>query len=94
MTGAPKQRTMQILEGLEQSPRGIYAGSIGYFSMSGAVDLNIVIRTCVAMADKTTYGIGGAITVLSDKFDEFEETAVKSAPFLSLFKAAFPQRHG
>lgn len=94
MTGAPKKRTMQILEGLENSPRGIYAGSIGYFSTSGAVDLNIVIRTCVATPDKTTYGIGGAITVLSDKFEEFEETAVKSAPFLSLFNASFPQRRG
>lgn len=92
MTGAPKLRTMQILDLLEQGPRGIYSGSIGYFSLSGAVDLNIVIRSFVATKTQTTYGIGGAVTILSSSEEEFEEIKVKSAPFLSLFNAKFPAR--
>lgn len=90
MTGAPKLRTMQILDHLEHAARGIYSGSIGYFSLSGAVDLNIVIRTFVATKAKTTYGIGGAVTILSSPEDEFEEIKVKSVPFLSLFNVTFP----
>lgn len=92
MTGAPKVRTMQIIQDLEGGPRGIYSGAIGYFSLSGACDLSIVIRTLVVTPSRVTYGVGGAIVALSDPDDEFEETAVKATPLLRLLDAAFPDR--
>ncbi|MFF1700085.1 aminodeoxychorismate synthase component I [Streptomyces sp. NPDC058257] len=94
MTGAPKLRTMQLIDRLEAGPRGVYAGAIGYFSLSGAADLSVVIRTLVLTPGRAAYGIGGAIVALSDPADEFEETAVKSAPLLGLTDAGFPGRAG
>jgi para-aminobenzoate synthetase len=92
MTGAPKIRTMQIIDRLEEGPRGVYSGAVGYFSLSGAADFSIVIRTAVASASagRIEFGIGGAITALSDPAAEFEETAVKAAPLLRLLDAPFP----
>jgi para-aminobenzoate synthetase len=81
MTGAPKIRTMQIIDRLEGGPRGIYSGVIGYFSLSGAVDLGMTIRTVVAKPGAATYGVGGAIITLSDPEREVEETMTKAAAF-------------
>ncbi len=78
MTGAPKLRTMEIIDRLEDGPRGVYSGAIGWFGLSGAVDLNIVIRTLVATGSGVRFGVGGAIIALSDAEEEFAETAVKS----------------
>ncbi|MBL3808123.1 aminodeoxychorismate synthase component I [Streptomyces sp. BRB081] len=92
MTGAPKIRTMRIIDRLEGGPRGVYSGAIGYFSLTGAVDLSIVIRTVVLSGGRLRYGVGGAVIALSDPADEFEETAVKAAPLLRLLNTAFPGR--
>jgi para-aminobenzoate synthetase len=89
MTGAPKIRTMAIIDDLEEGPRGIYSGALGYFSLSGAADLAITIRTIVAQPDSISYGTGGAIIALSDPAAEYEETLVKAAPLSAPFAASF-----
>ncbi|MFE4637508.1 aminodeoxychorismate synthase component I [Streptomyces sp. NPDC056773] len=92
MTGAPKIRTMQIIDELEEGPRGVYSGAIGYFSLCGGADLSIVIRTAVVTEEGIRYGVGGAIVALSDPADEFEETITKTTPLLRLLGRGFPGR--
>jgi para-aminobenzoate synthetase len=88
MTGAPKLRTLEILDALEGGARGVYSGAIGYFSLSGAVDLSMAIRCLVVTPDEVTLGAGGAITALSDPAAEIEETRVKAGALLRTLAAA------
>jgi para-aminobenzoate synthetase len=78
MTGAPKKRTMEIIDRLEAGPRGIYSGSIGFFGLNGSTDLSIVIRTIVVTPEDVTVGVGGAIIDLSDPQEELDEMILKS----------------
>ncbi|WP_030678378.1 aminodeoxychorismate synthase component I [Streptomyces cellulosae] len=87
MTGAPKVRTMEIIDRLEEGPRGVYSGSLGWFALSGAADLSIVIRTLVITDERMSFGVGGAIVALSAPDEEFEETVVKSRAVLTAVAA-------
>ena len=90
MTGAPKIRTMGIIDELESGPRGVYSGGLGYFSLDGSVDLSMVIRTLVLTPGRMEYGVGGAILALSDPAAEWEEIRVKTRPLLGLLGVDFP----
>jgi para-aminobenzoate synthetase len=87
MTGAPKLRTMQIIDRLEDGPRGFYSGALGWFGLSGAADLSIVIRTLTATKGRVSFGVGGAVIALSDAEEEFEETVVKSRAMVTALLA-------
>ncbi|EAD5867972.1 aminodeoxychorismate synthase component I [Listeria innocua] len=79
ITGAPKARTMEIISELEDSPRGVYCGAIGFLEPNGNAIFNVPIRTISIADNKATYGVGGGIVWDSDAESEFSEIHAKSA---------------
>jgi len=80
MTGAPKISAMQIIEKLEKTKRGLYSGTVGYFSPEGDFDFNVVIRSILYNEEKKyiSYSVGGAITSKSSPEKEYEECLLKA----------------
>ena len=78
ITGAPKIRSMEIIEELEPVKRAIYTGAIGYISFDGNMDTSIVIRTILVKGKKIYFQVGGGIVADSDPVKEYEETLHKA----------------
>jgi para-aminobenzoate synthetase component 1 len=80
MTGAPKVSALKIIENLEETKRGLYSGSIGYFTPEGDFDFNVVIRSILYNEEKKyiSYSVGSAITAKSTPQKEYEECLLKA----------------
>ncbi len=88
MTGAPKRRATELLDGIEGRARGLYAGCFGYLGLDGAAELAMTIRSIVLGPGGATLGSGGGITALSDPDAELAEVRIKAAPLLAALGAA------
>jgi para-aminobenzoate synthetase component 1 len=86
VTGAPKQRTLQIIDQLEPNRRGIYCGAIGYIGFDGDMDSNITIRTLVYTNNEICLWAGGGIVADSEANAEYQETLDKAAAMLNLLQ--------
>lgn len=101
MTGAPKKRSVEILQNLEDSERSLYSGVFGYWCVGGGGDWSVTIRSCFKYdasvpdglpdsprTEEWTIGAGGAITALSDAEAEWDEMVVKLQSVLRAFGAS------
>jgi para-aminobenzoate synthetase component 1 len=82
ITGAPKVRSMKIIDELEPTRRSVYTGAIGYLSFSGEMDLSMVIRTILAKKGKMYFQVGGGIVYDSEPEAEYQETLDKARALL------------
>jgi para-aminobenzoate synthetase component 1 len=80
MTGAPKHRVMQLIDGYEPGARGIFSGAVGYFHPSSDFDFNVVIRSIMYNSTDQflSYQVGSGITFYSDPEKEWEECLLKA----------------
>lgn len=92
VSGAPKIRAMEIIDELEPTKRGPYAGAVGYFDFSGNMDTCIAIRTMVATDDKVYIQAGAGIVADSDPEKEFEETRNKAGALVEALSVALAIR--
>jgi anthranilate synthase component 1 len=88
LSGAPKVRAMEIIEGLEPTRRGLYGGTVGYFGFAGDMDMAIAIRTALMRGGTAYVGAGAGIVADSDPAAEEQETRNKAAAVLAAIAAA------
>ncbi|WP_305907591.1 aminodeoxychorismate synthase component I [Methylomarinum sp. Ch1-1] len=86
ITGAPKIRSMEIIEELEPNRRGVYCGAIGYIGFDGNMDTNIAIRTLVHSQHTIRFWAGGGIVNDSDLEEEYQESFDKAAALLKVLE--------
>lgn len=86
ITGAPKLRSMQIIEELEPHRRGLYCGAIGYIGFDGNMDTNIAIRTAIYSNNEIRFWAGGGIVADSEMHKEYRETLDKASSMLALMR--------
>jgi len=91
ITGAPKVRSMEIIDELEPTRRSVYTGSIGYLSFDGNMDINIVIRTFLIKGNRAYFQVGGAVVYDSDPESEYQETLDKGRALISALNTAEPK---
>jgi para-aminobenzoate synthetase component 1 len=84
ITGAPKLRAMEVIAELEPSRRGVYCGSIGYWSVTGDLDTSIAIRTAVVQNGRVYFSAGGGIVADSDPEQEYLETLDKARAMIDV----------
>lgn len=89
ISGCPKIRAMEIIDGLESVDRGFYTGSLGY-ACGDEVVLNILIRTAIVRRGRLDYYAGGGIVADSDPGHEYDETLLKAQPFMRLAATSNP----
>jgi anthranilate/para-aminobenzoate synthase component I len=93
ITGAPKISTMQIIDEIETTNRGLSMGAIGYsiqneqFKIQNSIDLNVAIRTMVVRNREAIFNVGGGIVIDSVLVNEYEETLVKAKALLNALGA-------
>jgi anthranilate synthase component I len=88
LSGAPKVRAMEIIEGLEPTRRGLYGGTVGYFGFAGDMDMAIAIRTALIKGGIAYVGAGAGIVADSDPAAEEQETRNKAAAVLAAIASA------
>ena len=88
MTGAPKIRSMELIEKFEKTQRGIYSGAVGYISPKKDFDFNVVIRSIIydSQRNNLSINVGSAITFASDPEQEFNECKLKAEAMISSLK--------
>jgi para-aminobenzoate synthetase component I len=86
ITGAPKIRAMEVIAEIEQAPRGVYCGAIGYLGFDGNADLNIAIRTAQFTRGVARVQAGGGITARSNPAAEYEESLTKLSRIMEAFQ--------
>jgi para-aminobenzoate synthetase component I len=90
ITGAPKVRSMEIIDELEPTRRSVYTGGIGYLGFNGDLDLNIVIRTFIVKGNRAYFQAGGAVVYDSDPESEYVETLDKVRALMAALGVASP----